>query len=683
MKTMSAFWNIAARKKTCADSDDGKKRAEKKNRTEKKCSARELCLAAVFVILFGLILEFAFLFPALRAKGGENHGRQETELSEISQEGFELTEDGLRLKGESGFLHIPLDGSYVGKFVYSYEYDGLLNVSVRIGVRNVYGELRERDAVTLEDRNSRVLDTSWIPVGAKADYVEIYVSRDGLREEGLSYIDFDSMPLTFTEFRTEAAAGLNVRRLCFFWCLGLFLVMIFVFRDIFARRIEVGFLVISLTVGTLLSLSLPANKVSWDEEVHFSQAFWMANYRNPVPVSPAILQEFSAGIDTWPYNQPGSREEVEALNDYLDREGNYRSGEHTWSVDLNKTTMTGYVGQALMIKLGELAGLPFSVIFRMGRLGNLWLYCIVLYFAIKKTPVGKGIMAFIGLMPEPLMLAGVYSYDPAVTAFLYLSFACILEAVLDEKKQITWKDFIVIALSFVWGCRIKAVYAPLILLGLLIPKKRFRNEREYLIMKAAFVAVAVLMIVSFALPVLLAPRDIGDVRGENTSEKGQMAYILGQPAAYAWVLIKNMVRTIPSYILGENALGLLGHQGQVSFPWLIYAGSTAVILTDGRSACGRCLDRWQKIFVFILCAGAAVLVWTSMYIAFTTPGNTYIDGVQGRYYIPFLFLLWLVFNPPGISVKLGEREYNAAVLALGGGILLAAYYMDIFQKFCI
>lgn len=89
------------------------------------------------------------------------------------------------------------------------------------------------------------------------------------------------------------------------------------------------------------------------------------------------------------------------------------------------------------------------------------------------------------------------------------------------------------------------------------------------------------------------------------------------------------------------------------------------------------------MWILVLCIATAVLVWTSMYIAFTTPGNTYIDGVQGRYYIPFLFLLWLVFNPTRITVRLKNQDYYGLVLALSGGMLLACCYLEVIQKFCL
>ena len=677
MRTMSAFWNTGAWKKFC-----GNKGADGNGKNPSKPARKELCLAAALILAAGLILELLCCIPALRAARAENGGVQHIALSDVAADGFELRDGKLVLTGESGYLHIPLDGSYVGKFAYSYEYDGLLNAQVSVGVQNAYGEVRERDAQNRTDRNSRLLDASFVPVGEKADYAAIYVSRDTLREAGLSYLDFDAMELAFTGFWTEPSAGLNGNRLCFFWCAGILLAGLFLFRDVFAGRIEVGFLILSLTAGTLLSLSLPANKVSWDEEHHFAQAFWMANYRDPVSVSPAILQEFSAGIDTWPYNQPGSREEQAALDSYLDAQGDYRNGGNLWSTDLNKATVTGYAGTALALKAGMLLNLPFSLLFRLGRLGNLLVYSIVMFFAIRRTPVGKAAMTFLALAPEPMMLAGVYSYDPAVTAFCYLSFAWILWEILEDGHTISWKEYALILAAFLWGCSIKAVYAPLILLGLLIPKERFRSEREWMLMKGGFVLTALVMLAAMALPVLLAPREIGDVRGENTSEKGQMAYILGQPLAYARVLAQNLFRTLPSYVLGENSLGLLGHQGTVSFPWLLYAGSAAVILTGGGAEEKR-LSRTARVWMVLLCAAAAVLVWTSMYIAFTTPGNTYIDGVQGRYYIPFLFLLWLAVSPPGKAADLNRRDYHAAVLALSGGMLLAACYLGVIEPFCL
>ena len=177
----------------------------------------------------------------------------------------------------SGYLHIPLDGSYVSQFLYHYDYDGLLNATVRLGYSNIYGEQREHNAKMVMDRNCRVLKFSSVPVNGKLDYVDLLITREDLVQKAFLHANFGGMPLALTGFATVARAGIDWYRLGLFWCAAAVLIALLCFRDFVAKRIEVGFQLISLTFGTIFSLSLPANKVSWDEEVHFAQAFWMAN----------------------------------------------------------------------------------------------------------------------------------------------------------------------------------------------------------------------------------------------------------------------------------------------------------------------------------------------------------------------------------------------------------------------
>ena len=649
----------------------------------------------ILVLVLGLLAELLANMPALLSAA--RNQKKSIPLTEVSGSGFSLRDGVISADETEVHIHIPLDGSYITEFAYTYAYDGLLNARITLGTKNPYGEVREKEAVQYFDRNMAPLRESIVPVHAAADYAEIAVYRWELGAEGLKdLMDFDSLPLSFTGFEAMCIPRLNPFRLCFFWTVSGIILLLLVFRDWFAGHIERGFLVTALCFGLLFSLSLPANKVSWDEEVHFSQVFWLANYKKPIDITNPILQEFITGMDTWPYNQPGGDREQKLLDSYLDTTARYGEGEHHWSADVNWTTVTGYPGSALFVKAGELLHLPFSLLWKLGRLGNLLIYCLVTALAIRIAPAGKAVMAFLALMPETLFLAGVYSYDPTVNAFLWLSFALLLRYILPGREEkMTWKVFLAVLVIFFWGCRIKAVYAPLLLVGLLIPEERFRNRRECLLMKAGFALAAASLILSFVLPVVTAPRDIGDLRGGETSEKGQMAFILGQPLAYAQILFKSIFATFPSYCFGEASLGLLGHIRTVTHTWLLYAGSALVILTgngkkgtaseaekDGQES-GEMLPGWRfRISVFLLCGITAVLVWTSMYIAFTVPGSAQIEGVQGRYYVPFLFLLWFILSPGSIRLSLRERDYHGLVLALSALILSAVWWSYIYTLFC-
>ena len=97
----------------------------------------------VFVFFFGLLLE---LFCNLSLFQNEKEGNFPIPLSEVEYEGFRLDQgERLLLTEDAGTIRIPV-GAYVGEVACSYDYDGLLNMTVRAYVENEYGEVRERDA---------------------------------------------------------------------------------------------------------------------------------------------------------------------------------------------------------------------------------------------------------------------------------------------------------------------------------------------------------------------------------------------------------------------------------------------------------------------------------------------------------------------------------------------------------
>lgn len=658
--------------------------------------AVKLLAALAAVLCFGLAAEWLCSLPARRSAGAGHVTA--LDLSTAQLQGFALEEGHLRLMGDSGYITVPLNGSYITSFCYNYEYAGPLKLWVRLGRENIFGLQRREENIPFVDTTPAPLSRSVIPVNGRCSYVEIGADREMLREAGLEGQGLENLPLVITGMQTECRPAMSWQRLLFFWAAGAALAAGIGFRNQLARYPAAAFLVIALGMGTLYSVSLPVSKVGWDEEVHFSQALWLANYKKPMAVTDTLREWTRPSALLWPLAQPGGNSEQNMLERWADSEARYGSdagaGEHTglWSDHVNWTAVTGYPVTALFLRIGEMLSLPFSRLYRLGRLANVLAYSLLMAAAIHLLPRGKGMMSFLGLMPEPLLLAGVYSYDPIVMSCLAVTAAALWAVLLDREKRMTLPMAVIILLSFVWGCRIKAVYAPLILAALLIPEDRFGSRKSCRIFRAGVLAVFLLLMASFILPVLLAPRDIGDLRGGATSEKGQMAYILGQPAAYARLLASSIIKTLPSYCLGEKSLGLLGHLGAMSFPWILYAGSAYVIwgAADGCDSLRRAGKREishslrNRIVIFGLIAVTGVLIWTSMYIAFTEPGSGKIEGVQGRYYLPFLFMLWQILAPGSgeEEERKAERKKYLITLALAVSIALGAYYLDIYLPYC-
>ena len=76
----------------------------------------------------------------------------------------------------------------------------------------------------------------------------------------------------------------------------------------------------------------------------------------------------------------------------------------------------------------------------------------------------------------------------------------------------------------------------------------------------------------------------------------------------------------------------------------------------------RMFDRWIFAFVFLI---ISVLILTSLYMQWTTYGADVIDGVQGRYFLPILLLLAVVFCRKDSLKKYPVLVSNEFVLYYG------------------
>lgn len=638
-------------------------------------------LSAVLVLAAGFICEYACNMKVLSLPRAQR-GIIPVAEGNVRAEGFVKTEKGWELADDKGILTVELGGWYIDKLAYSYEYNHLLNAKAYVCYYNEYGEADPEQDLILEDRNSTLLDKSYLNIKTETDHVQLVIERSQLGETG-SREAAAKEPLVITGFEIHNETALNLVRLGFFWVifgLGFFF---FRCRKWIGTHIEIGFAAVCLSVGILMIAALPVSKAGYDEETHFMRSMEIASMPWGMNVSSAVWSKMIPSLTDWPENQPGSREEQAAVEDYFNREGDYKNGSlHPDSVT-PALSIPAYAGQALVLKVCKGLGIPFGMMIRLGRLGNLFVYAAIMFFAIKKTPVGKVIMSVIGLFPTSVFMACVYSYDPAVMAWIYLSMACLLKEILTPKETISWKSYAVILITFVLGCSAKAVYAPMILIGLLLPESKFRDKRQKAAMRLGFVLVLLGLLSTFVLPVLFAPKATGDLRGGDTSEVGQMSYILGNPIAYARILFCNIFDNLPNFVLGKDIFSVQGHLAASELTWMSAALAVYVVVTDTKTTVQERLSGKQKLWIFLMLGGAVLLVWTSMYIAYTEPGMVTIAGVQGRYYLPILFLFYMLFNSRAIIARIENMWYHTGVLAVSALILLATMWQTVIAPCCL
>lgn len=636
-------------------------------------------IALLLVIVLGFGLEYFCNIAVLKK---ENRGIREIPLERVIAEGFTRTEEGFLLTEDKGTLTIGLEGNYVDQFVYSYDYEYVLNLKAYICYYNVYGEADPNQDLLREDFNHRHTDTSCVNVGKRADSIVLSVDRSLLKEPELREGE-EVPPLVFTSFSVHNTPAFNWYRLGFFWvCLGLG-AFFWLFRGYLGRHIEAGFLAVCLSVGILMIYALPVNKIGYDEEVHLYRVMGIASYPKGMNINQTIFNFMVPCLDTWPENQPGSASEQQKLREYLNENGNYKTGEIHLEPETPAAVIPSYLPQALVLKLCKGLNIPWGIMFTLGKLGNLFLYGLLMYEAIKRTPVGKVIMSVIALMPTSLFMACTYSYDPWVMGWLYLGSACLLKEILTPEKKLSWKSYGGILACFLLGCSAKAVYAPMVLIALMLPEEKFQDKQQKWLVRGGIVLAFLGLMASFVLPVLIAPKTTGDVRGGDTSEVGQMSYVLGHFFGYLRILFTNIFASLPKMVFGRDVFSVQGHLADSPFTWFAMGLAAYTVITDTRTTAPSELRLGQKVWMFFMLGGSVLLVWTSMYISYTVPGQMVIAGVQGRYYLPVLYLFYLLLNSRLVVARMKNMWYHTGVLAASAGLLLATMWVTVLVPMCM
>ena len=318
------------------------------------------------------------------------------------------------------------------------------------------------------------------------------------------------------------------------------------------------------------------------------------------------------------------------------------------------------------------------MIFKLGRMGNLLLYLGLVYWALHHISQGKKVIFTLALMPVSMITATTYSYDAWVNGFAFLGMAYLLEEWMDIERKVSVRNYLIGMAALMLSSFPKAIYCPFLLLFLLFPVSRFKNPRESYILRGTAVIAFVLMAGTFMLPALSSSSQMGgDKRGGNTSVSGQLQYIFAHPLFYAKLLINNIQKTLLSYAVGVEGLGQMGHFTNTASPYLTVFGITQAVLTDSCTEETKRMPGWKKVSICIISFGVLCLIWTALYLSFTSVGLNQINGVQGRYYIPVTMWIFWALRPDKFLNYRKKSIDHILIAATSLLILLPLVYQNI------
>lgn len=506
----------------------------------------------------------------------------------------------------------------------------------------------------------------------------------------------------------EASVEFNYYRWIYFTVAGWIMLVFFGQKNFLMRKPEILICTVLSLTGLLYIIEIPAlAEVSWDESIHFWRTVGVSHATTGMANQAECYIYWRAGI---PLGLPGSIQYMHGLYDNVQTMYNAGIRIAANTDILSSCSVIAYLPAAIMLKIGRMFSLPFWIVYKMGLTANLVLYISCIYFAIKKLISGKMIAAVVASMGTVFFLMTVYSTDGWIIALSILGFSWFIGC-MQKKETISGKEQIIMIASLTLAFFPKAVYFPMLLLLVLIPKKKFSDKGQYLrFISGVFASIFLLMaliaydslLVIAAWPVfyslsivffrhflklkfkvrcfllLLAlmigiglgyvclPMIVGsgDVRGGAAVDaQAQVMGILRDPWEYFSLLMKFIFK---NYIFMEqswrNLFVNLGYIGTTNYHiWglllLVLTGITDKTENDRWKGYG--LTRVAAVILSLLCV---MMFASAMYISFTPVGENTIFGCQQRYMLPLVFPVFVCIGSSKLVNPIRKSGYRLLIM---------------------
>ena len=409
-------------------------------------------------------------------------------------------------------------------------------------------------------------------------------------------------------------------------------------------KLEFVYLTLGITFGIIYILCFPPYTAP-DEGTHISTTYAFASeFLGEESLSPksgtVIYRRTDADVDA---GQQVTSQKFQNLYQAIkhpsnDLERNFERGN---KLDV---PFTCYLPQIIGVVIGMLLKLSGFWTMYLGKLFAMLFFTTCIFFSIKLFPWGKMVIMAIGLLPMTLELATSYSYDCLLNGLciLFISYALYL---IYQKDKAKWKDFVILGAIICIISPCKMFYFLIAGMLFLIPKEKYTSKKSYWLINTGMIVLglAVLVVMRFQFFVEhmgTATQSVIDPVNVNYS----ISSILSDIPHSINVLFNTVIRNSEFYFnsLWGSHLGWF----QVAIPNHIIVCFVLVIFTA--SVCS--VREEQNIYTpniqfRLVNLGLSLLmilgILAALWIGWTPITYQTIQGVQGRYFIPFLPMVFL------------------------------------------
>ncbi len=579
-----------------------------KHKAEKKALWIRPALGALLINLLLLIMMFKLLGDRPIDHFREYHiYRQELEEKAEVYGGYKFRQVFTCLQGADSFeLHVD-SKDYAGTFEVS-----LLDASGRELKSWTTEKMRITDARQGKDRwIYYVIDPELLAEGNEY-YIE--VSSRGSDEESSVFI------MGFSTYRKE-------RNYFALFALALLFVSANIWWFNLDKPVEKWAFPVLLCTGLIMFFIMSPSSQS-DENLHYYSSLKVSNLLLGRENLNEIEGEYSAELEQ---HMNSNESFMKLIKNIWNKR---QSGEDTF---IYRNTYSfvqpaSYLATGIGMTIGRLLKWNYYLTYSLGRLFNLLSYAIMVWLAIRLMPCNKELILMVGMMPMAMHQAASLSYDVSVNGFCLIFFAYVVKLIC-EKKSFTWKNALICAgLLGILG-PIKVVYCAFFLLLFMIPSEQFKGLKDRLFKYIPVIAFALGILWLTRLPDIVVRVD-GSAFGE-ANPYYDMSYIIHQPFEFLKMFARTIRRNAGLYLFQAVGYSVAGKTVFISDIYIIAYLLMLVLnqlLQDKKEVPGIRQRVLPLMTSAIIIAGILVI----MTLTYTRYGRKFIEGVQGRYFIPLM-----------------------------------------------
>lgn len=282
------------------------------------------------------------------------------------------------------------------------------------------------------------------------------------------------------------------------------------------------------------------------------------------------------------------------------------------------------------------------------RLLSLLVYTFITYYAIKTTPKFKKTLLVFTLMPMTLALYSCVTYDSLLISISALLFSMVMKYRFGEKEKVCKKDLILFSIIAFIYLNVKTIYIFNLLFLLLIPFKKWGKSKKDFFLKAGVCSLAII-ICYFIFKYPLMKLHVNAPSNNLSSE--QINFIIHNPFKYIRIYLNTLVGG--RFFLISTFVGVFGLLDSylpypIVFMYILFIIMTMVVDSNDSIFRKKLLFKERAIGLIIPLLTIS-LAFLGMYIYWTSQIDGYgvgaesITGVQGRYFIPSIIFIVLLF----------------------------------------